>query len=89
MRRLDITNDVMRFLKKLDRKQFSQILNALSELCLDPRPADSIAMGDKDQHFRKDAGEFRIVYRFDDKNLSVSVIGKRNDDEVYKSFTRK
>lgn len=40
-------------------------------------------------HFRKDVGEFRIVYRFDDEKLYVTVVGNRNDSSVYKEFDRK
>ncbi|MDO9509226.1 MAG: hypothetical protein Q7I97_07830 [Thermovirgaceae bacterium] len=38
--------------------------------------------------FRVDSGEYRIVYRFDDEVLYVSVIGKRNDGDVYKKAKR-
>ena len=31
-----------------------------------------------------DTGEYRIVYRFDNDTVYIAVIGKRNDDEVYK-----
>lgn len=36
-----------------------------------------------------DQGEYRIVYRFDDRSVSILVVGKRNDDEVYKKLARK
>jgi mRNA interferase RelE/StbE len=84
----NLDNDATRFLKKRDTKQFLQILQAITNLCDNPRPADSISMG-KSNHFRKDVGEFRIIYCFDDKILYVTVIGNRNDDAVYREFDRK
>jgi mRNA interferase RelE/StbE len=33
---------------------------------------------------RKDIGEYRIVYRFENDEIKVAITGKRNDDEVYK-----
>ncbi len=38
----------------------------------------------------RDEGEYRIVYRFDvDADLvEVILVGKRNDDEVYKQLKR-
>jgi mRNA interferase RelE/StbE len=42
------------------------------------------------QDSRVDSGEYRIVYRFD-TNLDlveVILVGKRNDDEVYKQLKR-
>jgi hypothetical protein len=32
--------------------------------------------------YRKDVGEYRIIYRFDDAIVYVLLIGKRNDDDV-------
>jgi mRNA-degrading endonuclease RelE of RelBE toxin-antitoxin system len=39
--------------------------------------------------YRKDVGEYRIIYKFDDETVYVLLIGKRNDDDVYKRLTRK
>ena len=33
-------------------------------------------------------GEYRIVYRIDSDTLFVEIIGKRNDDEVYRQLRR-
>ncbi len=88
MRRPDLTNDAMRFLKKRDGKQFLQILQAIAALCDNPRPHDSAAMGNG-QHFRQDVGEFRVIYRFDDNTLYVTVIDNRNDGAAYQEFERK
>jgi mRNA interferase RelE/StbE len=84
----DLTNDAMRFLKKRDNKQFLQILKAITELCDEPRPTNSISMGNG-KHFRKDVGEFRIIYRFDSSVLYVTVVGNRNDSAAYQEFDRK
>lgn len=88
MLKLDLTNDAMRFLKQRDGKQFLQIVQAITSLCDEPRPADSISMGNG-SHYRKDVGEFRIIYRFDDKTLFVTVVGNRNDSAAYQEFDRK
>jgi mRNA interferase RelE/StbE len=37
---------------------------------------------------RKDSGEYRVVYRYDDTTVYIMLIGKRNDDEVYKQLER-
>lgn len=84
----DLTNDAMRFLKKRDGKQFLQIFQAITSLCDQPRPVDSISMGNGSHH-RKDVGEFRVIYRFDDKKLYVTVVGNRNDSAAYEEFDRK
>lgn len=84
----DLTNDAMRFLKKRDGKQFLQIFQAITGLRENARPHDSIAMGNG-IHFRKDVGEFRIIYKFDQETLFVAVVGNRNDDAAYREFARK
>lgn len=84
----DLANDAMRFLKKRDSKQFLQIFQAITSLCNDPRPNDSISMGNG-THFRKDVGEFRVIYRFDVETLFVTVVGNRNDSAAYQEFDRK
>jgi mRNA-degrading endonuclease RelE of RelBE toxin-antitoxin system len=84
----ELTNDAMRFLKKRDSKQFLQLLQAITALCEQPRPNDSISMGNG-THFRKDAGEFRVIYRFDDKTMYITVVGNRNDSAAYEEFDRK
>lgn len=78
----------MRFLKKRDNKQFLQILRAITDLCDDPRPSDSISMGNG-KHYRKDVGEFRVTYRFDANILYVTVVRNRNDSAAYQDFDRK
>ena len=88
MLKADLTNDAMRFLKQRDAKQFMQLFQAITELCDEPRPHDSIAMG-SGSHFRKDVGEFRIIYQFDVKTLFVTVVGNRNDSAAYQEFDRK
>ncbi len=88
MRRADLSNDAIRFLKRRDPKQFIQVFNAISALCEQTRPADSIAMGNG-THFRKDVGEFRVIYRFDTNFLYVTVVGNRNDSAAYQEFERK
>ena len=53
-------------------------------------PSDSKALKGSSEGFRRaDTGEYRIIYRIDDECLYVAVIGKRNDDEVYRRFDRK
>jgi mRNA interferase RelE/StbE len=78
----------MRFMKKRDAKQFLQVFQAITALSGEPRPSDSIAMGNG-SHFRKDVGEFRVIYRFDRENLFVTVVGLRNDSAACQEFDRK
>jgi mRNA interferase RelE/StbE len=85
---IDYSNDAAKFLLKLEAKQHKQINSKIIALAKDPRPVDSIDMSG-DGLFRADIGEYRIVYKFDKTILQVFIIGKRNDDDVYKKLDRK
>lgn len=87
MRSLNLSNDAASFLTALEAKQARQLWNKIVALMKDPRPHDSIDIGEG--RFRTDIGEYRIVYSFNDATVHVSVVGKRNDDDVYKKLKRK
>lgn len=88
MLKLDMTNDALSFLENLPGKQFKQVVSMMFNLLKDPAPHDSrILQGYP--YRRVDFGEYRIVYRVQDECLQILVMGKRNDDEVYKKLTRK
>jgi mRNA interferase RelE/StbE len=88
MRKLDMTRDAARFVRGLDPKQFKQVMVKVFGLAQDATPADSEQLKGYDGG-RVDVGEFRIVYSFDDETVNVEVIGKRNDDEVYRQLKRR
>ena len=53
-------------------------------------PQDSIALQGKLRQFRRvDVGEYRIIYHFKDDVLFIVVIGKRNDDDIYRRMKRR
>lgn len=84
---LELTHQAKGFHEQLDPKQFRQIVRKLFALMEDPRPADA-----KPLHgypfWRVDVGEFRIVYRVEQGVFKITLIEKRNDDEVYKKLGR-
>jgi mRNA interferase RelE/StbE len=72
------------FLKTLPPKQFKQVFTKLWDLRINPRPHDSIKLVGFDDKYRTDIGEYRIVYTFDAAIVTIEVIGKRNDGDVYR-----
>lgn len=83
MLKLDITKDVMKFLGRLPAKQYRQVLNKILALMENPEPPDSSALTGY-PYRRADVGEYRIVYRVEEDCLKVALVGKRNDDEIYR-----
>ncbi|WP_054114279.1 type II toxin-antitoxin system RelE family toxin [Marinagarivorans algicola] len=86
---LKLSRQAGRFIKTLPPKQYKQVVSATLALLNNPEPHDSKQLkGSKDSNRRADVGEYRIVYRAEGEELLVLVIGKRNDDEVYKILDR-
>lgn len=85
----NLSRDAKAFIEKMQHKHAKQVLLKILELCTDPEPHDSAQLkGSSEGYRRADIGEYRIIYRVVDDTLEVPLIGKRNDDEVYRKFRR-
>jgi mRNA interferase RelE/StbE len=90
MAKLDGMEAVLDFLQGLQPKISAQIAKKVLALNVDPLPADSKELKGYSGYYRVDSGEYRIVYRFyaDEDLVEIILIGKRNDDDVYKKLER-
>ncbi|MFA7268095.1 MAG: hypothetical protein WC073_02000 [Sterolibacterium sp.] len=89
MLKLDLSRDAGAFIAGLPGKQFKQVVSAMLSLLKNPHPHDARPLSGMEGYFRVDSGEYRIVFRVTDDLLCVPLIGKRNDDEVYRRLGRK
>lgn len=80
---LSLSKASARFLDTLPPKQFRQVVRRIIQLMADPRPADAERLRGY-PYSRVTAGEYRIVYDVQEGLLRVLLVGKRNDDEVYR-----
>jgi mRNA interferase RelE/StbE len=87
MRLLDLTPRSRKSLAGLPAKHFRQLVTKIFALLDEPLPPDARPLKGFPYH-RADSGEYRIIYRFDNQNLRVILIGKRNDEAVYKELQR-
>lgn len=71
----------------LPPKQCKQVVRKILSLMEEPMPTDSINLAGY-PYRRADIGEYRIIYRVENDLLKVALVGKRNDDEVYKKLKR-
>jgi mRNA interferase RelE/StbE len=90
MAKLDGLEAVLDFLKGLQPKIAAQTAKKVLALNVEPLPTDSKALKGYPGLYRVDVGEYRIVYRFDPEPdlIVIILVGKRNDDEVYKRLSR-
>lgn len=88
MREIIFSRDAEKFLKKLLPKHRRQIAERILGLSENPLALDTSKLRGYEDFHRADIGEYRIIYRFSPTAVFVTLIGKRNDDEVYKRFKR-
>jgi len=85
MLKLLVSRKAQKFLDGLPPKQFRQIIRKVFALLEDPRPHDSEELRGY-PFLRNDVGEYRIIYDVQGDTLRLIVIGKRNDEEVYRQL---
>lgn len=88
MQTINLSKDAQKFLTRVPQKQGSQLARALLSLTENPTPHDSKQLKGY-PYMRIDVGEYRIIYELEGDTINVLLIGKRNDDEVYKKMKRK
>jgi mRNA interferase RelE/StbE len=90
MPKLDGLGTVLDFLNGLQPKIAAQISKKVLSLNLDPFPTDSKKLKGYDKYYRVDSGEYRIVYTYNSTTdlIEIILVGKRNDDEIYKKLER-
>ena len=87
---INFSRQAEKFLRKVHPKHAKQIAGKVMALREDPGPPDSLRLkGAASDYRRADIGEYRVVYRVNAGTLEVLVVGKRNDDEVYKKIKRR
>jgi mRNA interferase RelE/StbE len=69
-------------------KHYKQVHEKILSLVTEPRPQDSRHMAGHPNFFRVTQGEYRIAYSYSDSEVKIARIGRRADDDVYKSFDR-
>jgi mRNA interferase RelE/StbE len=85
--KLQLSRESQKFLDSLPPKQFRQIAKKVFSLMENPLPHDSQEM--KGYPFiRNDIGEYRIIYDVQEGTLRIVLVGKRNDDEIFKKLGR-
>ncbi len=90
MPRLDGLKSVLDYMAGLQPKIAGQIARKVMALAVDPAPRDSEALAGTPGYRRVDVGEHRMVYllRESDDVVEILLVGKRNDDDVYRRLRR-
>lgn len=86
---LELDNDARSFLRTLPSKQYKQVASKIFELLRNPYPHDAKHIKGLSGYRRITSGEFRIVYAVVGETIRIALVGKRNDDEIYRILARK
>lgn len=87
---IDIKTKAKKFIAILPPKHKRQIKDRILALQSKPIPHDSKKLVGYENYIRVDIGEYRIIYRYEEKKnlITVVLVGKRNGGEVYRIAKR-
>jgi mRNA interferase RelE/StbE len=88
MPKIDLSRQAVDFLTGLGPKPARQIAEKLRQLAADPTALPSEALKGYAPMRRLKSGEFRIIFAVEADVVQIRLIGKRNDDEIYKALER-
>lgn len=75
-------------LGKIPAKQAKQIAARIKQLADDPEALPTVELKGYAPWRRAKSGEYRIIYKIDGDIMRVALVGKRNDDEIYRLIER-
>jgi mRNA interferase RelE/StbE len=88
-RTLGYSKDFLKQIADLPPKHFKQVISKALSLVEVPMPPDAKQLSGYKGLYRVDSGEYRIIYTYDDDYVDLILVGKRNDDDVYRQLSRK
>jgi mRNA interferase RelE/StbE len=83
---VELTPAAERTLRKLDKPIARRLVVAMYNLALDPRPAGAKALAGHPGALRLRVGDYRVVYRVEDKRLLVLVLDLGHRREIYRAW---
>lgn len=83
---LSIKPKAKKFIQSLPPKHQRQVKNHILALQDNPMPHDAKKLLGYENYTRTDIGEYRIIYQLKPSNnsLTVVLVGRRNDDSIYR-----
>ncbi len=85
---LDVSKDAAKFLQKMPAKHARQVAERITMLRQSPHALPTEDLKGYAPFRRLKSGEYRIVYFIEHETLFVTLIGKRNDDDIYKQLAK-
>jgi mRNA interferase RelE/StbE len=86
--KLQLHKKAAAFLEKIPAKHARQIVERIDALRANPSSVVSEDLNGFHPFRRLKSGEYRVVFFIENDPLHIPVVGKRNDDEIYKQIAR-
>ncbi len=86
--RVVVEDNAARTIRKLPKDVQRQIIAKTEALASDPRPAGCQKLKGMEDLYRVRAGEYRIVYRIEDRILLVLIVSVGHRGDVYDRLRR-
>jgi mRNA interferase RelE/StbE len=82
--RIDSKGSLEHDLRKIDKRFIPKILDAIESLSEDPFPVQSRKLTGSESSYRLRVGDYRVIYRVDIENKTVTIYHARHRKDVYK-----
>jgi len=86
MYKVELKPKAAKFVQAQIRKIQRQLISRLTGLAADPRPQNCKLLHSKEQLYRIDSGDYRIVYQIQDRKRLVIVAKIRHRKDVYRGL---
>jgi len=83
MYEIQIIPSAIKDLDRLDKKLFSQIKDKILSLSSNPRSTNTLKLT-AEEGYRIRSGDYRILYRIDDKNKIIYIYRIKHRKDVYR-----
>lgn len=81
--KIEFKRSAAKEIQALPSREIKKILAKINALAENPRPADSIKLSGEDK-YRVRCGDYRILYKIEDKALTVYVVKVGHRKDVYR-----
>ncbi len=90
MLKINISKKAQEFLNSIPAKHYKQILSKIEKIAENENNVPSIKLKGYTKFKRAKCGEYRIIFYIENDILILEIvlIDKRNDDKIYKEFSR-
>jgi mRNA interferase RelE/StbE len=88
MLKIDFSKQAEKFLRKSPTKHSKQIVKRIIDFANSPDITKAKELKGFKPFMRLKSGEYRIIFYLEEDILKIQIIGKRNDDDIYKRIKR-